>query len=123
MSILLGARVYLVDVDPITGQMLPESLLKTIKQNKIKKIKAIVTMYLGGSPENVLSFYKIKKNFKCFLIEDACHAFGSQYQINNKIYKVGSCSHADISTFSFHPLKTITTGELLPEAFDKKDLK
>ena len=52
-----------------------------------------------------------KKNFKCFLIEDACHAFGSQYQINNKIYKVGSCSHADISTFSFHPLKTITTGE------------
>ena len=111
MSILLGARVYLVDVDPITGQMLPESLLKTIKQNKIKKIKAIVTMYLGGSPENVLPFYKIKKNFKCFLIEDACHAFGSQYQINNKIYKVGSCSHADISTFSFHPLKTITTGE------------
>ena len=111
MSILLGARVYLVDVDPITGQMLPESLLKTIKQNKIKKIKAIVTMYLGGSPENVLPFYKIKKNFKCFLIEDACHAFGSKYQINNKIYKVGSCSHADISTFSFHPLKTITTGE------------
>ena len=58
MSILLGARVYLVDVDPITGQMLPESLLKTIKQNKIKKIKAIVTMYLGGSPENVHHFTK-----------------------------------------------------------------
>lgn len=111
MSVLLGARVYLVDVDPVNGQMSPDNLLKTVKQNKLKKIKAIVTMYLGGSPENVLSFYEIKKKLKCFLIEDACHAFGSKYIINKKNYKVGSCSHADISTFSFHPLKTITTGE------------
>ena len=61
MSVLLGARVYLVDVDPVNGQMSPDNLLKTVKQNKLKKIKAIVTMYLGGSPENVLSFYEIKK--------------------------------------------------------------
>ena len=58
MSVLLGAKVYLVDVDPISGQMSPENLLKTVKQNKLKKIKAIVTMYLGGSPENVLHFMK-----------------------------------------------------------------
>ena len=62
MSVLLGAKVYLVDVDPINGQMSPENLLKTVKQNKLKKIKAIVTMYLGGSPENVLPFYEKKKN-------------------------------------------------------------
>ena len=111
MSLSLGAKIYLVDVDPITGQMTPESLLKTIKQNKLNKIKAIISMYLGGSPENVYSFYKIKKKFKCKLIEDACHAFGSTYKINKKKYNIGSCSHADISTFSFHPLKTITTGE------------
>tara|TARA_B100000575_G_C23107562_1_gene639408 strand:+ start:221 stop:1375 length:1155 start_codon:yes stop_codon:yes gene_type:complete len=111
MSISLGAKVYLIDVDPLNGQMRPECLLKTIKNNKITKIKAIITMYLGGSPENIYNFYKIKKKYKCFLIEDACHAFGSTYKINNKNYNIGSCSHSDISTFSFHPLKTITTGE------------
>ena len=61
MSLSLGAKIYLVDVDPIISQMTPESLLKTIKQNKLNKIKAIISMYLGGSPENVYSFYKIKK--------------------------------------------------------------
>ena len=111
MSILLGAKVYLVDVDPITGQMTPDCLLKTVTDNKLTKIKVIITMYLGGSPENILPFYKIKKKYKAILIEDACHAFGSTYSINNKSYKIGSCNHSDISTFSFHPLKTITTGE------------
>jgi dTDP-4-amino-4,6-dideoxygalactose transaminase len=111
MSISLGARVYLVDVDSSTGQMKPEFLIKTIKDNKIKKIKAIITMYLGGSPENILSFYRIKKKYNCLLIEDSCHAFGSKYKINDRFYNIGSCSHSDISTFSFHPLKTITTGE------------
>lgn len=111
MSILLGAKVYLVDVDPITGQMTPDCLLKTLIDNKLTKIKAIITMYLGGSPENILPFYKIKKKYKAILIEDACHAFGSTYSINNKSHKIGSCNHSDISTFSFHPLKTITTGE------------
>ena len=68
-------------------------------------------MYLGGAPENILSFYMIKKKLKCFLIEDSCHAFGSSYKVNKNIYNIGSCAHSDISTFSFHPLKTITTGE------------
>lgn len=45
---LIGAKVFLADVSPDTGQMTPDSLLKCIKKNKIKKIKAIVTMYLGG---------------------------------------------------------------------------
>ncbi|MDC0875803.1 aminotransferase class I/II-fold pyridoxal phosphate-dependent enzyme [Candidatus Pelagibacter sp.] len=107
----LGAKVYLADVDSQTGQMTPESLLNCIKINKIEKIKVILTMYMGGFPENILNFYKIKKKFKCLLIEDACHAFGSAYEFNNKIIKVGSCRHSDISTFSLHPLKPITTGE------------
>ena len=45
------------------------------------------------------------------LIEDACHAFGSTYKFKSKNYKIGSCKHSDIATFSLHPLKTITTGE------------
>ena len=64
----LGAKIYLADVDFETGQMTPKTLLKCIKINKIKKIKIILTMYMGGFPENLLEFYKIKKKFKCLLI-------------------------------------------------------
>ena len=45
------------------------------------------------------------------MIEDSCHAFGSKYIHKNKKYHIGCCKHSDMSTFSFHPLKTITTGE------------
>ena len=45
------------------------------------------------------------------LIEDACHALGAEYRANKKNYRIGCCNHVDISTFSLHPLKTITTGE------------
>ena len=111
MAKLMNARIFLADVDPLTGQMTPQTLLECIKNNKIKKIKAIVTMYLGGHPENVIEFYKIKKKFNCYLIEDACHALGSKYFYNKKYLSIGSCKHSDISTFSLHPVKTITAGE------------
>ena len=68
-------------------------------------------MYHGGYPENVNEFYEIKKFYNFFIIEDACHALGSEYKFKNKYFKVGSCRHADVSTFSLHPLKTITSGE------------
>ena len=111
LSKTMGAKIFLADVDPVTGQMTPETLMKCIKKNNIKKIKAIITMHLGGYPESVVEFYKIKKKFKCFLIEDACHALGAQYFFKNKKIFIGSCKHADISTFSLHPVKTITSGE------------
>jgi dTDP-4-amino-4,6-dideoxygalactose transaminase len=111
MARLMNANIFLADVDPLTGQMTPQTLLETIKRNKLKKIKAILTMYLGGYPENVVEFYYIKKKFKCYLIEDACHALGAKYLFNKKYLPIGSCKHSDISTFSLHPVKTITTGE------------
>jgi dTDP-4-amino-4,6-dideoxygalactose transaminase len=111
MARLMNAKIFLADVDPFTGQMTPEKLLECISNNKLKKIKAIVTMYLGGYPENVVEFYNIKKKFNCYLIEDACHALGSKYLFNKKFLSIGSCMHSDISTFSLHPLKTITSGE------------
>lgn len=107
----LGANIYLSDVDSKTGQMSPELISKCIKMNKLKKIKAIVTMHLGGYPARILEYYKIKKRYKCFLIEDACHALGAKYKVLNKYYKIGSCKHSDIAVFSLHPVKTITTGE------------
>ena len=111
MASFLNAKIYFADVSPLTGQMSPESLLECIKKNNLKKIKAVVTMYLGGAPDNVEKFFILKKKFKFYLIEDACHAFGADYLIKNKKFKVGSANHSDICSFSFHPLKTITTGE------------
>ena len=111
MASKINANIYLADVDPFTGQMTPKTLIECIKKNKLKKIKAIVTMYLGGYPENIVAFFKLKKKYKFYIIEDACHALGSKYQNNKKQFMLGSCRHSDISVFSFHPVKTITTGE------------
>jgi len=111
MAKFMNAKIYLVDVDSLTGQMTPKTLLSCINKNKIKKIKAVITMYLGGYPENVIEFYKIKKKYRFYLIEDACHALGAKYIYNKKLIPIGSCKHSDIATFSLHPVKTITSGE------------
>ena len=62
LSISLGAKVILIDVDPLTGQMIPEKVLKSINSKNKDNIKAIVTMNLGGYPENIKKFFDIKKN-------------------------------------------------------------
>ena len=61
---------------------------------------------MSGHSSDMKKIYRLKKyNFK--IIEDSCHALGGKY---NK-YKIGSCKYSDVSTFSFHPVKPITTGE------------
>ena len=111
LASMLQAKIYFADVCPNTGQMTPETLETCVKKNKLKNIKAVVTMYLGGNPDNIKNFYYLKKKYKFYLLEDACHALGSKYIYNGKIYNVGSCIHSDICIFSLHPLKTITSGE------------
>ena len=111
VSKLFGAKIYLADVNKFTGQMMPENVSDCCKKFKLKKVKAIITMYNGGNPQSADLFYKFKNKLNCYIIEDACHALGSEYEYKKKTFKIGSCKHADISTFSLHPLKTITTGE------------
>jgi dTDP-4-amino-4,6-dideoxygalactose transaminase len=108
---LLGAKIYLTDIDSLNGQMTPKNLLDCIKSNKLKNIKAVITSQIGGHAEYAVELYNIKKKYNFFLIEDSCHSFGSKYYYKKKLLSVGSCKHADIATFSFHPLKSITTGE------------
>ncbi len=111
ISKILGAKVYLADVDKFSGQMSPENVIDVCKKFKLKKVKALIVMYNGGYPKNSEKFFKLKKKLNCFIIEDACHALGAEYRFNRKMLKIGSCKHSDICTFSLHPLKTITTGE------------
>jgi len=67
-------------------------------------------MYNGGAPINAEKFYKLKKKLKCYIIEDSCHALGAMYSKKKNEF-VGNCKYGDIAIFSFHPVKTITTGE------------
>ena len=108
---IMQLRIYLIDVDKYTGQITPNTVIECIRKNKIVNIKALVTMYNGGYPEYLKEFYDLKKKHNFSIIEDSCHALGASYKYKKKFYKIGCCKHADISTFSMHPLKTITSGE------------
>ncbi len=83
-----------------------------IDENKIeklvtKKTKAIVPVHFAGQPCAMDKIKKIAKKHHLLIIEDACHALGARY----KDSKIGSCKYSDMAIFSFHPVKSITTGE------------
>ena len=79
---LLEAKIYFADVDKETGQMTPKFLVDCIK-NKLTRIKAVITMYMGGFPDNVSQFYNLKK-YSFSIIEDAWSVLSVQL-INIKI--------------------------------------
>ena len=110
MATILGAKIFLADVDSSSGQMSPLDLENCIKKNKLKKIDLVVTMYNGGCPLHARKFFELKKKYKFKILEDACHALGASYD-NHINDKVGCCKYSDISVFSLHPQKTITAGE------------
>lgn len=107
----LKINFFLADVDIKTGQISSKTILDCIKKNKIKNLKAVVTSYLGGHVFDLENIIKLKKKKNFILIEDSCHAFGSKYLYKNSTFKVGSSKHTDVASFSFHPVKSITTGE------------
>ena len=79
-----------------------------IKKHITSKTKAVVTVHFAGQSCDMEAINEIlPKDRKIFVIEDAAHAIGSDY----KDTKVGSCKYSDMTVFSFHPVKTITTGE------------
>ena len=104
-----GANVDFVDIDPktynISIEKLTEKLIKSEKSGKLPKI--VVPVHFAGQPCDMDAIYNLSKRFGFKIIEDASHAIGASY--NN--IKVGSCKHSDITVFSFHPVKIITTGE------------
>ena len=107
----LKIKFYLADVDKETGQISAQSIKNCIKINKIKNLKVVVVSYLGGFVHDIDNIIKLKKMKNFMLVEDSCHAFGSKYLYRKILYRVGSSKHSDFSAFSFHPVKSITTGE------------
>ncbi len=82
--------------------------IKEIKKKINKNTKVIIPVDFAGQPADMKEIYELARTNNLFVIEDASHAIGSRYEDGNF---VGSCKYSDITVFSFHPVKTITTGE------------
>ena len=104
-----GAKVDFVDIDPDTYNMsvtsLTEKLVIAEKKGLLPKI--VIPVHLAGQPCDMIAIHKLSKQYGFKIIEDASHAIGASY---NQI-KIGSCVHSDITVFSFHPVKIITSAE------------
>ncbi len=104
-----GASVDFVDIDEKTLNICPIALQNKLHHaSKINKLpKIIVVVHFAGNSADMKTIHKIVSAYNIHLIEDASHAIGGKY--NNKL--IGSCEFSDITIFSFHPVKIITTGE------------
>lgn len=96
-----GGTPVFADVDPKTYNIDPEDIRRKITD----RTKAIIAVHLAGQPCDMDAIHSIAREHGLIVIEDGAHALGSVY----KGKKVGSLS--DMTTFSFHPVKPITTGE------------
>ncbi len=104
-----GADVDFVDIDPRTYNMSVERLAEKLDQAKAdnKLPKVVIPVHLAGQPCEMEAIHALSKKYGFRIIEDASHAVGGSYQGG----KVGNCQFSDITVFSFHPVKIITTGE------------
>lgn len=98
-----GGTVKFADIETETANIDSKEIEKQITN----KTKGIIPVHFAGQSCDMEEISRIAKAHNLFIIEDAAHAIGSDY----KDTKVGSCKYSDMTIFSFHPVKTITTGE------------
>jgi perosamine synthetase len=103
--IYAGHTPFFVDIDFETGSMSVDKLTDLINQINIS---TVVPVHYSGLPCDMQRIYEACKAKNIHIIEDAAHALGATYDSGEK---VGSCTYSDITVFSFHPVKSITTGE------------
>ena len=108
-ALYCGATVDFVDIDPNTYNLSVECLeQKLIEAERLGKLpKVVIPVHLCGQSCNMEAIHKLGCRYGFRIIEDASHAIGAEY----KDRKVGCCEYSDITIFSFHPVKIITTGE------------
>ena len=108
-AIFCGASIDFVDIDSKTYNIsitsLEDKLAIAKKKNKLPKV--LIVVHFAGNPCDMEKIFQLSKKYNFKIIEDASHALGTK----NKNFKVGSCKYSNISVFSFHPVKTITTAE------------
>ena len=107
-----GAEVVFADVDPDTALMTPENLEEALTRSNPDRLKAIFVVHMGGHPADMPALRALADKHRVALVEDACHALGTKYSDGDGLWRtIGDCAHSDMAAMSFHPVKTITSGE------------
>lgn len=106
---MCGADVDFVDIDAVSGNMSVAALQEKLSDaEKIGQLpKVIIPVHFAGQPCDMVEIRKLAQQYGCKIIEDASHAIGAEYRGG----LVGSGQYAEITVFSFHPVKIMTTGE------------
>lgn len=104
-----GAQVDFVDIDPRTYNMsakaLQQKLVIAEKEGKLPKV--VIPVHFSGQPCDMAAIHALSQKYGFKIIEDASHAIGGKY----KDEPIGNCRYSDITVFSFHPVKIVTTAE------------
>lgn len=108
-ALYCGADVDFVDIDPrtynLSTERLAEKLAQAEKSSRLPKV--VIPVHLCGQPCDMAGIHALSQRYGFKIIEDASHAIGGKYQGE----PIGNCRYSDITVFSFHPVKIITTGE------------
>jgi len=108
-GVYCGAEVDFVDIDPKTYNMRPEALADKLalakREDRLPKV--VIPVHFAGQSCDMAAIAALAHEYDFKVVEDASHAIGSRWQGTS----VGACLHSDITVFSFHPVKIITTAE------------
>jgi UDP-4-amino-4,6-dideoxy-N-acetyl-beta-L-altrosamine transaminase len=109
-GILCGASPRFIDIDRDTRNMSLAQLADAIQLGL--RPKAILPVHYGGWPVSMPRLYELARSVGACIIEDGAHALGATYlDDTHGVHRVGSCRHSDMTCFSFHPVKHVTTAE------------
>lgn len=103
----VGATPDFADIDPVSYNLDPAALEKTWRNDT----KAVVAVDYAGQPCDMPAIAGIARERGAIVIEDACHGTGGGFEHDGRAWKLGGHPWADMTVFSFHPVKTMTTGE------------
>lgn len=108
-ALFCGATIDFVDIDPQTYNLCTKALSQKLERAERdgKLPKVVIPVHLSGQPCEMDKIQALSKRYGFKIIEDASHAIGGKYKGEH----IGNCRYSDITIFSFHPVKIITTGE------------
>ena len=106
----VGAEVVFADVDPDSGLMTPQTLKDALGRAE-RPVRAVLPVHLRGEACDLAGLAAVAGEAGAVLVEDAPHALGTTMDFGQGPERVGDARHSAMATFSFHPVKTIATGE------------
>jgi len=106
----VGAEVVFADVDPDSGLMTPQTLREAIERAG-RPIRAVLPVHLRGEACDLPGLAAAAQEAGAVMVEDAAHAVGTAMRFGEGPERVGDCRRSAVTTFSFHPVKTLATGE------------